>query len=259
MTSLLIVLRQSPDWSRITRQEYHEQSREFCRSIGRPLDQMNDIVDLWDSTFRVSYFETRQEMKEIAKTNLRAVRDAQTVELADFRADSARTICFVDDDDWFAPDLAEHLDCTLGCDGFIWTHVAVGSPAYPLRTWPAGTSELMCFTNNYAVSAEYARRNGIAEVAQHWHADAVFRSLRIGSIPLPLSVANKHPASLVFLERNLEGQFTHDKLKDSIATFVRGTSLVDEHLLTGIEWARSLILEVNRRFAQVLASAITSR
>src|SRR5262245_40399233 len=138
MTALLIVLRQSPDWSRITRQEYVEHSREFCRSIGRPLDQMNDIVDLWDSTFEVSYFEARQQMKEIARSNLTAVSNAELVELDAFRSDGARPICFVDDDDWFAPDLAKHLDWTLGYDGFIWTHVALGFWTYPTHRWPVG-------------------------------------------------------------------------------------------------------------------------
>jgi hypothetical protein len=254
MTALLIVLRQSPDWSRITRQEYREQSREFCRSIGRPLDQMNDIVDLWDSTFRISYFEIRQQMKDIAKRNLAAVRNAETVDHAAFRAGEVRPICFVDDDDWFAPDLGEYLDCTLGYDGFVWTHVALGSPSYPLHRWPAGESELLCLTNNYAVTAEYATRNGIAHITEHWQADPVFRSLRIGTIPEPLSVANKHPACIVFLERNLEGQLTRNRLKHVIKTFVRGTRSVDEPSLTGIEWARTLIRDVNERFERVLAS-----
>src|SRR5262245_49606563 len=99
MTDLHIVLRQSPDWSQITRQEYREHSREFCRSIGRPQDQMNDIVDLWDSTFRISYFETRQQMKEIAKGNLAAIVKAAIVDLATFTPDAGGAICFVDDDD----------------------------------------------------------------------------------------------------------------------------------------------------------------
>lgn len=254
MTPLLIVLRQSPDWSRITRQEYCEHSREFCDLIGRPRDQMNEIVELWDSTFRVSYFETRQRMKDIAKCNLASVRNAEIVDHRDFKPEGGRAICFVDDDDWLAPDLGEHLDCRLGYDGFIWTHVAVGSPTFPLHRWPAGESEWLCFTNNYAVSDEYARKNGIEHVAQHWAADSVFRSLRIDSIPLPLSVANKHPASVVFLERNMESQLTHDKIKQVLATFVGETRSVDEHSLTGIEWAGPMIGAVNHHFEQVLAS-----
>jgi hypothetical protein len=215
---------------------------------------MNEIVDLWDTTFGVSYFETRQQMKELARSNLDSVRNAAIVKLDAFTADGATPICFVDDDDWFAPDLAEHLGCTLGYDGFIWTHVAVGSPEYPLSRWPAGKSDLLCFTNNYAVTSEYASRSGIAHIAEHWQADAVFRSLRIRAIYLPLSVANKHPGSVVFLERNLEGQLSRDKLKQVIATFVRGTRSIDAHFLTGIEWSRPLIEEVNHRFEQILAS-----
>jgi hypothetical protein len=193
-------------------------------------------------------------MKELARSNLSTVRNAEIVDLTAFRAGRADAICFVDDDDWFAPDVGEHLDGTLGYDGFVWTHVALGYPTFPLHWWPVGKSELLCFTNNYAVTAEYASRNGIANIAQHWWADAVFRSLRIASIPVPLTVANKHAATVVFLERGLGGQFTRDRIKDVVQTFVRETRSIEDRDLTGIEWARSLILEVNQRFEQVLAS-----
>jgi hypothetical protein len=193
-------------------------------------------------------------MKEIAKGNLAAVANVGSVGAAPYQTGAAAAICFVDDDDWFAPDLGEHLDTGFGYDGFVWTHVALGSPSYPLHRWPAGESELLCYTNNYAVTGEYAARNGIAHITEHWQADPVFRSLKIATIPRPLSVANKHPGSVVFLERNLEGQLTGIRLKEVIASFIRGTGSVDEPALAGIEWARPLIRNVNHSFDQVLAS-----
>jgi hypothetical protein len=238
----------------MTREEYREHSREFCRSIGRPLDQMNDIVDLWDSTFGITYFGIREQMKQIAKRHLKSIKGAEIVDLADFRPDGAGAICFVDDDDWFAPDLAEHLACRGRFDGFVWTHIAAGFLTSPLQRWLPGESELLCYTNNYAVSAEYARQNGIAHITEHWQADPIFRSLRIDKILHPLSVANKHPGSVVFLERGLEGQFTRDRIKDVVARFVHGTRFIDDHSLRGAEWAGPLIREVNQRFDQVLAS-----
>jgi len=257
MRPFAIVLRPSQDWSRITRDEYRVHSRDFCRSINRPPDQMNELVDLWDSSFRISYFETRQRMKDIARSNLANVRSAHLVDIGAFAVDDACAVCFVDDDDWFAPDLGEHLDFASACDALIWTHVAVGflTHPYPLQRWPAGESKLLCFTNNYAVSAEYVRAHGIDQVAQHWLADAAFRSLRIRAIPLPLSVANKHPASVVSLERNLQGRFTPAKLRDVLARFVRGTRSLDAGALTGIEWARPFLAAASNHFEQVLASA----
>jgi hypothetical protein len=257
MRPFTIVLRPTLDWSRLTREEYRAHSRDFCRSIGRPADQMNELVDLWDVSFRISYFETRQRMKDLAISNLTKVRNAHLVDIGAFAVADACAICFVDDDDWFAPDLGEHLDLASECDGFIWTHVAVGflTGPYPLQSWPAGTSELLCYTNNYAVSAEYARAHGIDHVAQHWLADEAFRSLRIRPVPFRLSVANKHPASVVALERHLEGQFTPAKLRDVVATFVRGTRALDERMFDGIEWARPLIAAAGNHFEQVLASA----
>ena len=257
MRPFTIVLRPTLDWSRISREEYRDHSRDFCRVIDRPPDQMNELVDLWDTSFRISYFETRQRMKDLAFSNLATVRNADLVDIGAFAVGDACAICFVDDDDWFAPDLGAHLDLASEYDGLVWTHVAVGflTGPYPLQFWPPGTSELLCFTNNYAVSADYARAHGIDHVAQHWLADGAFRSLRIRPIPFPLSVANKHPASVVALERHLDGQFTSAKLRDVMATFVRGTRALDERLFDGIEWARPLVAASSNHFEQVLASA----
>jgi hypothetical protein len=124
-----------------------------------------------------------------------------------------------------------------------------------LQSWPPATSEFLCYTNNYAVSAEYAQAHGIDHVAQHWLADKVFRSLRIRQISCPLSVANKHPASVVALERHLDGQFTAARLRDVVAAFVRGTRGLDEGMFDGIEWARPLVAAATNHFEQVLASA----
>ncbi len=251
-----IVLRPTQDWSRITREEYRAHSRDFCRLINRPLDQMNEIIDLWDSTFSISYFATRQRMKDVALSNLANVRDARLVDIGAFAADSACPVCFVDDDDWFSPDLGEHLDFTPGFDGLVWTHVALGFLMDPLQRWPAGQrDDFLCFTNNYAVSPEYVRAHGIDHVAQHWLADAAFRSLRIRLISPPLSMANKHPASVVFLERSLDGQLTPAKLREVVATFVRDAGAIDDAALIGIEWARPFVAAAEDHFKQVLASA----
>jgi hypothetical protein len=218
---------------------------------------MNELVDLWDASFRISYFETRQRMKDLAIGNLANVRNARHVDIGAFAVADAGAICFVDDDDWFAPDLGRHLDVAPDCDGLIWTHVAVGFLAGPhlLQSWAAGTSELLCFTNNYAVSAAYARTHGIDHVVQHWLADEAFRSLRIRPIAVALSVANKHPASFVALERHLEGQFTPARLRDVVGKFVHGTRALDGRFFDGIEWARPLIAAASTHFEQVLASA----
>jgi hypothetical protein len=79
-----IIVRQSPDWASIDAEDYKEQSREFCRMIGRPPDQMNELMQLWNSTMSISYFETRQAMKEIAQGNLASIGSARVFHLQTF-------------------------------------------------------------------------------------------------------------------------------------------------------------------------------
>ena len=215
---------------------------------------MNDLVDLWDATFEITYFETRQRMKDIAATALRSVRDATLAESTGFKADGHWPVCFVDDDDWFAPDLAEHLRFPPDGDALVWPQTAVGSPTYPLHRFQVGTSQLLCYTNNYAVSAAYARDHGIDGVLQHWVADTTFRSLRLHAIDEPMSVANKHPASVVWLERNLKGELKPEALKRVVAEFVHGTATTGEETLAGVVWAQPYIELTNRHFERVLAS-----
>jgi len=254
MTAPLIVLRQSPDWSRITREQYRQQSRAFCLLLDRPADQMNDVVDAWDAQFAVSFFETRQAMKDIAQRSLAAVAGASCVDEASFEPSAGRPVCFVDDDDWFAPVLGEQVGSLSACDGALWTHVALGFGNRLQRFAPAAT-DWWCFTNNYAVSPAYVGRHGIAAVTQHWIADQTFRTLRLRHVMAPLSVANKHPASVVFLERSLDGPVSGQSLTRAVAAFVDGLARIGETDLEGIEWAQPYIEATHRHFTCVLTSA----
>lgn len=253
MTPPLIVRRQSQPWDRLTREAYREHSRAFCRSIDRPADQMNDVVDAWDGCFGISFFETRQAMKEIAEAALANVRGAVSVEESSFSPAAERPLVFVDDDDWFAPDLADHLGQVAGFDGLLWTHVAVGFENRVQRFVP-GTTDWWCYTNNYAVSPEFARLHGIAHVTQHWIADRTFRTLRLRRLEAPLSVANKHPASVVFLERTLSGPPSASELRRVVSGFVRGLEAIEDTELQGLEWARPHLEASGRHFSRVLAS-----
>src|SRR5580700_9061790 len=111
MPKLVIAVRQSPDWSTIDRDDFFRQSREFCRYAEFPLDMIERYVDLWDRTFLTSYFHTRERMKRIAAANWASVGDAQVLmgpwEANDLPDDA--WVAFVDDDDWFKPDIASAL------------------------------------------------------------------------------------------------------------------------------------------------------
>lgn len=258
MTGPLVVLRQSPRWDQITRDEYRRTSRAFCLQVGRPPDQMNEVLDAWDGCFGISFFETRQKMKEIAGAALAAVRGARLADAATFApgfaADGDRPVCFVDDDDWFAPDLGEHLSGLAGCDGALWTHVSFGFHNR-LERFDPGATEWWCFTNNYAVTADYVHRCGVAGVMQHWAADKTFRKLRVRRLAAALSFANKHPASLVALERGLEGPLSGTSLGALVSGFVRGLEGVDDAALDGVRWARPYLDATQHHFSRVLASA----
>ena len=245
-----VVVRQSPDWANIAVAAFMEQSRQFCRTIGRPEDQVNELMALWDSTFGISFFATRQRMKEIAQANLRTIRNCSVHQIADFKTadfDNREIFCFVDDDDWFSPEIFTSLE---GADdgkieGFRWKHVVFGNKDGQAVTLRAVSPTV--YTNNYAVKAGYLKNKpaNLKSVLQHFDADAAFKKMKIVNIDSYLSVTNKHPASTIFLESNLGDQRTREKLIEVVGSYCEGVTKFELSTLPNeIRWAQSQIEEL---------------
>jgi hypothetical protein len=174
---------------------------------GRVKDEFRQRVEVWNETFTVSYHAFRHEVSRIARDNLAQVRGARVA--AWHEIPDGAVVLPVDDDDWFAPDVADaivaHLDpSAIGCR---WTasylEVSLG-PGHSvhrmrLRLLPWTSPRWICSTNNYALvkgpaSEDVARR--------HVHASRVYRAARdrVRVLPGHHSVTNRTLASQTTLQ-----------------------------------------------------------
>lgn len=229
-----IVIRQSPDWKTQTYADL-ENTRAFCKSIGRREDFIIDFIKLWDRTFTTSFFATRQAMKEISLENFKAVNSATLVQIDGVRAvlHPNAFYLFIDDDDWYDPNIVNYLHAfdPSKCATILWRQATLTDDfEYPRDGY--------FWSNNYAVSGSYLlhRKKNLDAVSQHFHAQGTFncpnlthRRRRIGlrTVAVKLirpgyqyiirndrcwSVKNEHPASTVALER-LGDHATPDDLR----------------------------------------------
>lgn len=234
MRRTYIIIRQSPDWRTQTYADL-EKTRDFCRMIHRREDLIIDVVKLWDRTFSTSFFAARQAMKELSLENLRSLAGAVIVPLAGVRdvLEPDAFYLFVDDDDWYDPGIARHLQAfdPGKCAAVLWHQVTATHELSLSDEWTF-------FSNNYAISGAYLlrKKKNLNKVIQHFEAEGTFhcRSLkhrirRIGystfarRLLVPgyrtvvrteahWGVKNEHPAATMSLER-LGDHATPDDLR----------------------------------------------
>jgi hypothetical protein len=262
-----VVVRRSPDWGALSREEFERQARDFCRQINRPVEQVVETARLWDETFRMSYCETRQAIKAIARMNL----DRAPVDTIRYGVPPSveRDTIYVltDDDDWLGPELPSALAASGGetPEGFVWGTAVLGpirrdaeepvlsEPAW-MRLPPLDTE---CRSNNYAVTGRYFERPGAAweHVFGHGRAGQTFRSLQVTAIPRYLSVKNTSPASTVFLENGLRRDFSRPRLRQLVeqysARLDEGSAALDLRL----RWAEGSIAALGAFFHELVETA----
>jgi hypothetical protein len=186
---IYVVVRKTIDWS---------DESAFRAQIP---DGMRAGIALWDGTFTIPYRVYRRELKRIAQSNLAGVDGAQYAPLES--VPSGAVTVPVDDDDWFAPDLANVLEAGIaGHAGCYWPSRYLEVPislshriGLIRRTlFPRTRPRWLCTTNNYAVvyGAETAGLLRGHIRATQWflaHPAAVTR------IERPLSLMNRSLAS----------------------------------------------------------------
>lgn len=115
-------------------------------------------MELWNSTIDMPFHLFRHRVKAIAALNLSRVENVVHTDWEEI-PDGARVVP-VDDDDWFAPNLAEVLEREWGsARGVSWAPSWIGVPAdfghrrYLIRRGllPFTPPHLTCDTNNYAL------------------------------------------------------------------------------------------------------------
>src|ERR1700733_8986441 len=254
MPKLVIVVRQSPDWSTMTPDRYLAQLEGFCQEVEHPPTLVLDLVNLWNDTFETSFFQARQRMKEIATANWRSVAGARIVDskpglsAMDLDAD---VVCFVDDDDWFRPDLGDHFPSPADCDAFVWRHAAFGrheGPAITLRD-----DDGFIYTNNYAVTSSFLRNpaNTLSGVFQHTAAYHTLADFNVVRIPEVLSITNKHAASIMFLEQSLRDRLSKENLVQAVQNYLAKITNDRGRECDQTAWARPLMQHVIACFSEL--------
>jgi hypothetical protein len=127
-------------------------------------------AELWNSTLNMPYHLFRQRVKEIAELNLSRVGNVIRAPWEEI-PDGARVVP-VDDDDWFAPNLAEVLEREWGHEpGFSWTGTWIGVPSvlghrvHLIRRalLPFTRPYWICESNNYGMVKRPGTRPLLAE------------------------------------------------------------------------------------------------
>jgi hypothetical protein len=162
--------------------------------------ELRQKVELWNACFSMRYAAFRVRLKEIAQENLARVENAKISRREEIP--EGAWVAPVDDDDWFAPDLAQRLlaHAEPGLHGFHWSRYVLELPRRP-RRWPwqrarrpADTSPHTCGSNNYAVRnlAEISR----AGTNHVWASDYFDANLmRVKRVEASLSLQNRNLSS----------------------------------------------------------------
>ena len=76
---MIIVQRQTLDWAAQTPVSFRPLSEAFCRLWGKQEDYVFRLMQLWDKTFSIGYFETRARLKAISTRNILSVNSVEFV------------------------------------------------------------------------------------------------------------------------------------------------------------------------------------
>ncbi|MEZ5539303.1 MAG: hypothetical protein R3E63_04965 [Pseudomonadales bacterium] len=258
--SVIVVQRQTLDWSAMTTDAFREPSAAFCRLWGKPDDYVFQLMQLWDATFSLSYFQTRAALKEIAQKNI-AQSDAQFIHFKNYNniPDKKGFYVFLDDDDWMDPEIAAVLGGQSVDDhaALLWRSMNIGSPQqeHPVFIWGLNGR---CMTNNYAVSSVWLNHlKNIDRVVQHAAAEKTLATMgHVMQLDAVLTASNKSPCSSVSLDRGLQGNFSSEKLAQLVHDYLKKmATMTAEHLWMG-GWSAPWIAQTIALFERVSASRI---
>lgn len=258
MTSVVIVKRRTLNWANIDFPAFKEESKSFCRNWGQPEDYAYRLAQLWDQTFTHGYFETRHRLKLIAEQNLDSLTDAH---ISTWSKDREIPLLdapyvFIDDDDWFSPELPRVLNL-LSRDNFdivLWRATNIGSPNQVLPIFYWGRNG-RCMTHNYAVSRAWIDQNSIEDVMIHGRAMSTIHAMKnVQQLDVCLSVSNKGPISSVSLHKGLNGELEPHKLASLIDDYLNRMANIAMANFAHIAWAKDAVDQTIDVYRDVQAS-----
>jgi hypothetical protein len=246
LNKVIVVQRETLEWCSLDLEKFKDISIEHSRRWGKPDDFTYILALLWNSTFGVDFFETRYRLKMLSESHNESLPGVTFLKYHDGRElmieDAVYT--FVDDDDWYSPDLGSVLG---GCapnhfNILLWLTTNVGSPNQPrpIFYWDKNGR---CMTNNYAASGQWFKKNG--SMACAYSDGAALRSVEAQSsveqIELRLSVSNKGPISSVSMHKGLGNSREPQALLALVENYLyRMSSLVPSDI-SRISWSSALI------------------
>ena len=245
-----IVCRQTPDWATLD-YSYLETVAPFEKMAMLPEGFISRMVLTWDKIFPTTYFEIRQNLKELSLQNLKTVKQARIVDLERFRNENnpAPINLFIDDDDFFNPEIVRLLGKELETnDAVLWCS-ALYKGDLELRR------DFHCYTNNYAVSRDYLLEDfttRLVSVEQHFWMNRVAKNsgAAVSYLDRPLSVANKHPCSPSWLWNCYGPEFSEDDMRAYVNDFV---TLAEQLKLDDeLSWVSGSLDDVRNCFARLV-------
>lgn len=258
---VIIVQRQTVDWALLTPESFRPLSEAFCRLWGKPDDYVFRLMQLWDETFSVGYFETRARLKAISTSNLSALPGVEFIPYDNYRniPDKRAFYLFMDDDDWAGPTLGAVLGAQSpdAHKALLWRAANIGSPQqeYPVFVWGLNGR---CMTNNYAVSSVWLNHLArLPDVVQHSTATRTLAAVgEIVQLDAALTASNKSPCSSVSLDRGLQGDLSPEKLAALVEDYLaRMATRLPEHMWAA-PWIEPLVAETVALFREVSDSRI---
>jgi hypothetical protein len=205
------------------------------------LPELRQKVVLWNQCFSLRYAAFRVRLIEIAQENWSRIENAKLTRREDVPAGAL--LVPVDDDDWFAPDLARHLlrEQDAAFEGLHWDRYILELPRRRRRfPWSrqrraADTSRHTCGSNNYAIRnrPDFGRAITNHVWASEWF-DA--HPGRVKRLAASLSVQNRNFASRSGLGGHKQLDISRDAL---IERYRRHRSLYDRlRLPPEVSWAQ---------------------
>jgi hypothetical protein len=162
--------------------------------------------ETWNATLTMPYHVYRQRVKEIAELSLARVEGAERSRFED--VPMGHVVIPVDDDDWFAPDLAARLarEQTEGITCFLWRQMIIERSKRIRKTYlrlaalVGRGDRVICKTNTYAfVNAPGMKSVALSHELASTHFLAHPASVR--RIPARLAVQNRHLGSQTTLRQ----------------------------------------------------------
>lgn len=278
MEDLVFLIRQSPNWGALAND--YEAGRAIdvrrfkpCRDIPGFPQRIEYLISSWNRLFGLNFFRCRQILKEIALNTVRCIPGSRVVAqqnyplLAEEIATSRALIFYMDDDDWFAPDMRTRV---AGID-LGMAHIAVFPlvrleratytfvrPGEPVAT-AIGSCRNFDFrfqTNNYGIRADRVPRWHIPYLSDHVEGSVYADRQRLTDVYFDriISATSKTPCSASSLPGLFEKPDQAIELIRQYADALRGLPVP-----ASASWLGKPMQETLALFDRVIASAQMTR